>query len=102
MDNLTERLLDPKTFEEALQDPEGYCGCIEGMDAIRTLHARLATATAEGAAKYLEAWARERRQVLADPHTAWACDPQIAEGFAVDLEQRAAAIRKGLEAKEGK
>ena len=38
--DLTARLLDPETFEEALQDPD-FCCCIEGRDAIRELHARL-------------------------------------------------------------
>lgn len=59
------------------------------------------TAKAEGAAEYLEDWARDRRRVLSDQKTIWACDPQEAENFAVDLERRAAAIRKGIEGRAG-
>ena len=152
MADLTARLLDPERFEEALQDPDGYCGCIEGMDAIRELHRLLAAANIEddltfnrgwNAAKaeitaalgcdwegiYLaakEPWALKVAEMLATAKAEGAAEAYEAEALewreraghangicpglsiterylnrAEEAAKRAAAIRKGIEARAG-
>lgn len=100
MADLTARLLDPETFEEALQDPD-FCCCIEGRDAIRELHARLRSeADAEGAAEAYEAEAQEwTEQAVRARHTYVDPGPgRMFERRAVEARDRAAAIRKALAA----
>ena len=64
MANLTARLLDPETFEEALQDPD-FCCCIEGRDAIRELHARLRTAKEEDDLTFNRGWNAAKAEITA-------------------------------------
>ena len=97
MADLTARLLDPETFEEALQDPD-FCCCIEGMDAIRKLHARLRTAKAEGAAEAYE----DIKAQAEDLRKEGGIRASLLRLLTEECVSRAAAIRKSTEAKEGK
>ena len=81
MDNVTARLLDPKTFEAALSEILITRGQDDLCAAIRELHARLATAKAEGAAEGIE-------------ELVFSGD--FGPAVNINLALRAAAIRKGI------
>lgn len=96
MDKLTARLLDPETFEAALEELKALSVTCNGetrrahltlatsAKIIRQLHARLATAKAEGAAEELEGIAAELEELFPN--------------YAQRKRDRAAAIRKGIAA----
>ena len=101
MDNLTERLLDPKTVDEALAELQlssRHMAEAAAYSAILTLHRLLATAKSEGAAEAYD----DIRAQAEDLRKEGGIRASLLRLLAEECVSSAAAIRKGIEAKEGK
>lgn len=101
MANLTARLLG-ENFEEALSDVESENGLLDTVriyrEAIRELHSRLRTAKSEGAAEAYD----DIRAQAEDLRKEGGIRASLLRLLAEECVSSAAAIRKGIEAKEGK
>lgn len=111
--DLAERLLGPQTVEEALEESTCWIACANRtalVEAVRELHRRLAAAKAEGAAEALRSLAsgwhhHSGHETLPEAYLRQCqigCTKCFILAEAKLHEDRAAAIRKGLEAKEGR